>query len=176
MPDRQEWTYLCVFVAVTFLMFRPCDSVNDDVWEEMNAVAEVILIHRLTPYPTHTHCHWLSVQHRHQQLHWRHWHRAAVRAPVTTATVTIATASHSNSSICCLNLTATFHCTRMVHYAITINVMWRHLDRSHDNWLTQLRYTLDKAGHFRDALFSESHGLYLEIQHNKTTQQHDNII
>jgi len=95
--DRQ--TYI-VFPLVVLRLGR---GINDEVWEHVNAVHQIILIHRLTPNPLHSDGRCLGTQHHHQGLDWRNRHVLAIAAAVTmttTSTINILTSFVCFSFVC----------------------------------------------------------------------------
>ena len=80
--NTQSATYSAVTAA--FIVFSLGRGVNDEVWKQMNAVREVVLIHRLAAYPVHRDGRYLGVQHHHQGPHRRHLQLSTVAASVIT--------------------------------------------------------------------------------------------
>jgi len=83
----QSATYSAVTGALIVLSLGR--SVDDEVWKEMNAMREVILIHRLAPYSIHCDGWHLGVQHHHKSSHRRHRQLSTIAASVITHTSSI---------------------------------------------------------------------------------------
>jgi len=78
--DRETYS---VFAFIVLCLGR---GINDEIWEHVNAVHQIILIHRLTPNRLHSDGRRLGTQHHHKGLDWRNRHVLAIAAAVTMTT------------------------------------------------------------------------------------------